>query len=288
MTARLHVLLPVGSLNNPKRSLTLEVFRRAGLELEGYEPGQEYRPVLVNDDASEFSDNDIRFSLSRPWDAPDLLRGGAADIAITGNICVWEYEQSRWSTRTVHVRGTHAENDVIKPTPCTEHLGNLEYGTIDIVTATLQGTKGNSLEEFFTSKRKALCFTEYVNIAKWYFYMHPCYPKLVKAFPEFPPMLFDLGTSLGGNPNFEIHRTHGLTESILGMAPEGSLTVEAVKTGSTMKSYCLKRLGTIERSTTGIYARRGLEKEKHALATSLFTRLERAAREHVLATPLAR
>ena len=133
----LKLLLPKGSL----QAETLEMFQRAGYEVNGYtETDRSYRAAFCND--SEF-----QIKISRPQEIPVYVSMDASyDLGITGQDWVEE---------------TDAEVEEILP---------LAYGDIDILLAVREERDDiNTFEDLMNlSDRDIRISTEYLNIAEKY------------------------------------------------------------------------------------------------------------------------
>ncbi len=133
----LNLLLPKGSL----QSDTLELFQRAGYELNGYtETDRSYRATFRDD-------NEFQIKISRPQEIPVYVgMDDFYDLGITGQDWVEE---------------TDAEVEEILP---------LEYGRMDIVLAVRQERDDlNTFEDLVNlTDRGIRISTEYLNIAEKY------------------------------------------------------------------------------------------------------------------------
>ncbi|MXV85131.1 ATP phosphoribosyltransferase [Candidatus Poribacteria bacterium] len=133
----LKLLLPKGSLQGD----TLEMFQRAGYELNGYtETDRSYRATFRNDNA-------FQIKISRPQEIPVYVgMDDFYDVGITGQDWVEE---------------TDADVEEILP---------LEYGHIDIILAVREERDDiNTFDELVNfSDRDIRISTEYLNIAEKY------------------------------------------------------------------------------------------------------------------------
>ena len=133
----LKLLLPKGSL----QSDTLEMFQRAGYELNGYtETDRSYRATFHND-------NEFQIKISRPQEIPVYVgMDDFYDVGITGQDWVEE---------------TDADVEEILP---------LEYGHIDIILAVREERDDiNTFDDLVNfSDRDIRISTEYLNIAEKY------------------------------------------------------------------------------------------------------------------------
>jgi ATP phosphoribosyltransferase len=133
---QLNILLPKGSLH----AETLEMFQRAGYDVEGYTAtDRSYRAKTVNDPQ-------LNIKISRPQEIPTYVAMGGYDLGITGQDWVEE---------------TDVEVAEILP---------LGYGKMDIILAVLEGrTDIDSFEDIINSaERNIRISTEYLNISEKY------------------------------------------------------------------------------------------------------------------------
>ena len=133
----LNLLLPKGSL----QSETLELFQRAGYELNGYtETDRSYRATFRDD-------NEFQIKISRPQEIPVYVgMDDFYDLGITGQDWVEE-----------------TDSDV-------EEILPLEYGHIDIILAVREEREDvNTFEDLMNlAAGDILISTEYLNIAEKY------------------------------------------------------------------------------------------------------------------------
>ena len=133
---QLNILLPKGSLQGE----TLEMFQRAGYDVEGYtEIDRSYRAKISNDPQ-------LNIKISRPQEIPTYVAMEGYDLGITGQDWVEE---------------TDVEVAEVLP---------LGYGKIDVILAVLEErTDIDSFEDIINSaERNIRISTEYLNISEKY------------------------------------------------------------------------------------------------------------------------
>jgi len=238
--------LPKGSLNNVNRGNTYKLFKDAGYEVRGYEPGNEsYEIDIVNDD-------EIKAFLTRPQSTPVELNRGMVDIAIVGEDWVKEESVSNDSGIT--------------------KIGDLDYGQTRLIVAVPMASSYSSLSEFFrvNKDRKApiLCFTEYPNLTRKHIMENDGYKEV---FGDTVPLVQVRGLVDGDNDMVQIINSDGATEVYI--AKGADLIVDNTQTGSSLKKAGLVELETIIHSSAGLYAGLSCTGEKMEKAKMIFQQL---------------
>ncbi|MBZ9571016.1 ATP phosphoribosyltransferase [Methanobrevibacter sp. TMH8] len=238
--------LPKGSLNNVNRGNTYQLFKDAGYEVRGYEPGNEsYEIDIVNDD-------EIKAFLTRPQSTPVELNRGMVDIAIVGED--WVKEES-------------VSND------CgITKIGDLDYGQTRLIVAVPMDSPYFSLSEFFRLNKDRdtpiLCFTEYPNLTRKHIMENDGYKEL---FGDSVPLVQVRGLVDGENDKVQIINSDGATEVYI--AKGADLIVDNTQTGSSLKKAGLVELETIMHSSAGLYAGINCIDEKMEKAKMIFEQL---------------
>ena len=238
--------LPKGSLNNVNRGNTYQLFKDAGYEVRGYEPGNEsYEIDIVNDD-------EIKAFLTRPQSTPVELNRGMVDIAIVGED--WVKEES-------------VSND------CgITKFGDLDYGQTRLIVAVPMDSPYFSLSEFFRLNKDRdtpiLCFTEYPNLTRKHIMENDGYKEL---FGDSVPLVQVRGLVDGENDKVQIINSDGATEVYI--AKGADLIVDNTQTGSSLKKAGLVELETIMHSSAGLNAGINCIDEKMEKAKMIFEQL---------------
>lgn len=238
--------LPKGSLNNVNRGNTYQLFKDAGYEVRGYEPGNEsYEIDIIND-------NEIKAFLTRPQSTPVELNRGMVDIAIVGEDWVKEESVSNDSGIT--------------------KIGDLDYGQTRLIVAVPMDSPYFSLSEFFRlnkdRKTPILCFTEYPNLTRKHIMENDGYKEL---FGDAVPLVQVRGLVNGDNDMVQIINSDGATEVYI--AKGADLIVDNTQTGSSLKKAGLVELETIMHSSAGLYAGVSCTGEKMEKANMIFEQL---------------
>jgi ATP phosphoribosyltransferase len=238
--------LPKGSLNNVNRGNTYQLFKDAGYEVRGYEPGNEsYEIDIINDD-------EIKAFLTRPQSTPVELNRGMVDIAIVGEDWVKEESVSN-------------EFGIIK-------IGDLDYGQTRLIVAVPNDSPYSSLDEFFRAnknrKTPILCFTEYPNLTRKHIMETDGYKEV---FGDAVPLVQVRGLVDGDNDMVQVINSDGATEVYI--AKGADLIVDNTQTGSSLKKAGLIELETIMHSSAGLYAGVSCTDEKMEKAKMIFEQL---------------
>jgi len=238
--------LPKGSLNNVNRGNTYQLFKDAGYEVRGYEPGNEsYEINIINDD-------EIKAFLTRPQSTPVELNRGMVDIAIVGEDWVKEESVSH-------------EEGITK-------IGDLDYGQTRLIVAVPADSPYFSLSEFFRlnkdRKTPILCFTEYPNLTRKHIMENDGYKEV---FGDSVPLVQVRGLVDGENDMVQIINSDGATEVYI--AKGADLIVDNTQTGSSLKKAGLVELETIMHSSAGLYAGVSCVDEKLEKAKMIFEQL---------------
>ncbi|MDO8658037.1 MAG: ATP phosphoribosyltransferase [Candidatus Levybacteria bacterium] len=247
MEREIRVGLPKGSLNTPGRANTNEVLTNAGYDIRGYEPGRESGRISIANDP------EIRLFLIRPQSAPILLSREMLDIAITGED--WVQEEV--------VNGN--QNGIHK-------IGDMEYGQTRLVIAIPTGSELKSLSDFFTSLRgrekPTLCFTEYLNLTRQKFMQNEIYQAI---FGTEPPLVQIRGLIDGQNRLMQIIHSDGVTEGFVELGAD--IIADNTQSGNTLKSYGLREIEEIMKSSVGLYAGPSCAGWKERKAQEIFEQL---------------
>jgi len=238
--------LPKGSLNNINRGNTYKLFKDAGYEVRGYEPGNEsYEIDIVNDD-------EIKAFLTRPQSTPVELNRGMVDIAIVGEDWVKEESVSN-------------DSGIAK-------IGDLNYGQTRLIVAVPMDSPYSSLTEFFRHNKDRetpiLCFTEYPNLTRNHIMENDGYKEV---FGEDIPLVQVRGLVDGDNDMVQIINSDGATEVYI--AKGADLIVDNTQTGSSLKKAGLVELETIMHSSAGLYAGLSCTGDKMEKAKMIFEQL---------------
>lgn len=238
--------LPKGSLNNVNRGNTYKLFKDAGYEVRGYEPGNEsYGIDIINDE-------EIKAFLTRPQSTPVELNRGMLDIAIVGED--WVEEES------VSHGGSIAK------------IGDLNYGQTRLIVAVPADSPYFSLSEFLRVNKDRdtpiLCFTEYPNLTRKHIMDNDEYKKI---FGDAVPLVQVRGLVDGDNDMVQIINSDGATEVYI--AKGADLIVDNTQTGSSLKKAGLVELETIMHSSAGLYAGVSCTDEKMEKAKMIFGQL---------------
>lgn len=238
--------LPKGSLNNVNRGNTYKLFKDAGYEVRGYEPGNEsYEINIVNDD-------EIKAFLTRPQSTPVELNRGMVDIAIVGED--WVKEES-------------VSNDF-----GITKIGDLDYGQTRLIVAVPMNSPYFSLSEFFRINKDRetpiLCFTEYPNLTRKHIMENDGYKEV---FGDAVPLVQVRGLVDGDNDMVQIINSDGATEVYI--AKGADLIVDNTQTGSSLKKAGLVELETIMHSSAGLYAGVSCNGKKMEKAKMIFEQL---------------
>ncbi|RBQ22550.1 ATP phosphoribosyltransferase [Candidatus Methanobinarius endosymbioticus] len=238
--------LPKGSLNNVNRGNTYKIFKDAGYEINGYEPGNEsYEINIINDD-------EIKAFLTRPQSTPVELNRGMVDIAIVGEDWVEEESVSH-------------EGGITK-------IGDLNYGQTRLIVAVPANSPYFSLCEFFRLNKDRetpiLCFTEYPNLTRKHIMENNGYKEV---FGDSKPLVQVRGLVDGDNDMVQIINSDGATEVYI--AKGADLIVDNTQTGSSLKKAGLVELETIMHSSAGLYAGVSCTGEKMDKAKMIFDHL---------------
>lgn len=238
--------LPKGSLNNVNRGNTYQLFKDAGYEVRGYEPGNEsYEINIANDD-------EIKAFLTRPQSTPVELNRGMVDIAIVGEDWVKEESVSH-------------EGGITK-------IGDLDYAQTRLIVAVPVDSPYFSLSEFFRlnkdRKTPILCFTEYPNLTRKHIMENDGYKEV---FGDSIPLVQVRGLVDGENDMVQIINSDGATEVYI--AKGADLIVDNTQTGSSLKKAGLVELETIMHSSAGLYAGVSCVDEKMEKAKMIFEQL---------------
>lgn len=243
---RIVIGLPKGSLNNINRGNTYKLFKDAGYEVRGYEPGNEsYEIDVINDD-------EIKAFLTRPQSTPVELNRGMVDIAIVGEDWVKEESVSNDSGIT--------------------KIGDLDYGKTRLIVAVPMDSPYFSLSEFFRVNKDRetpiLCFTEYPNLTRKHIMENDGYKEV---FGDAVPLVQVRGLVDGDNDMVQIINSDGATEVYI--AKGADLIVDNTQTGSSLKKAGLVELETIMHSSAGLYAGVSCTDEKMEKAKMIFEQL---------------
>ncbi|KZX16434.1 ATP phosphoribosyltransferase [Methanobrevibacter cuticularis] len=247
--------LPKGSLNNVNRGNTYQLFKDAGYEIRGYEPGNESYEIEV------LNDNEIKAFLTRPQSTPVELTRGMVDIAIVGEDWVKEESVSN-------------DNLITK-------IGDLDYGQTRLIVAVPNESPYSSLTELFRMntgrKTPILCFTEYPNLTRQFIMNNDGYKEI---FGDAVPLVQVRGLVDGDNDMVQIINSDGATEVYI--AKGADLIVDNTQTGSSLKKAGLVELETIMHSSSGLYAGPSCVDKKMDKAKMIFEQLYGAitARKH--------
>lgn len=238
--------LPKGSLNNINRGNTYQLFKDAGYEIRGYEPGNEsYEIDIINDD-------EIKAFLTRPQSTPVELNRGMVDIAIVGED--WVKEES-----------VSGNSGITK-------IGDLDYGQTRLIVAVPMDSPYFSLSEFFRLNKDRenpiLCFTEYPNLTRKHIMENDGYKEV---FGDAIPLVQVRGLVNGDNDMVQIINSDGATEVYI--AKGADLIVDNTQTGSSLKKAGLVELETIMHSSAGLYAGVSCIDEKIDKAKMIFEQL---------------
>ena len=238
--------LPKGSLNNVSRGNTYQLFKDAGYEVRGYEPGNEsYEIDIVNDE-------EIRGFLTRPQSTPVELNRGMVDIAIVGED--WVEEES-----------VSTDTGIIK-------IGDLDYGQARLIVAVPMDSPFFSLSEFFRlnadRETPILCFTEYPNLTRKHIMDNDGYKEV---FGDSTPLVQVRGLVDGDNDMVQIINSDGATEVYISKGAD--LIVDNTQTGNSLKKAGLVELETIMNSSAGLYAGAKCTDEKMEKAKMIFEQL---------------
>ena len=214
----LKLLLPKGSLQGD----TLEMFQRAGYELNGYTAtDRSYRATFRND-------SNIQIKISRPQEIPVYVgMDDFYDVGITGQDWVEE---------------TDADVEEILP---------LEYGHIDIILAIREEQDGiNSFEDLINlADRDIRISTEYLNIAEKFI--------LEKTENKIAPTILTPWKRLNTPGSYQspitLMLSFGATE---GKPPEEADAIIDNSTASrrTMKANALKEIELLRESESTLIA----------------------------------
>jgi len=219
--------LPKGSLNNVSRGNTYQLFKDAGYEVRGYEPGNESYEIDIT------NDNEIKAFLTRPQSTPVELNRGMVDIAIVGED--WVKEES-----------ISGNSGITK-------IGDLDYGKTRLIVAVPRDSSFSSLSEFFLENKNRetpiLCFTEYPNITRRHIMENNGYKEV---FGDSVPLVQVRGLIDGDNEMVQIINSDGATEVYI--AKGADLIVDNTQTGTSLKKAGLIELETIMHSSAGLYA----------------------------------
>ena len=238
--------LPKGSLNNVNRGNTYKLFKDAGYEVRGYEPGNEsYEIDIINDD-------EIKAFLTRPQSTPVELNRGMVDIAIVGED--WVKEES-----------VSSDAGITK-------IGDLDYGQTRLIVAVPNDSPYFSLSEFFRLNKDRetpiLCFTEYPNLTRKFIMENDGYKEV---FGDAVPLVQVRGLVNGDNDMVQVINSDGATEVYI--AKGADLIVDNTQTGSSLKKAGLVELETIMHSSAGLYAGVSCVDEKMEKAKMIFQQL---------------
>jgi ATP phosphoribosyltransferase len=238
--------LPKGSLNNVNRGNTYQLFKDAGYEVRGYEPGNESYEIDIQ------NDEEIKAFLTRPQSTPVELNRGMVDIAIVGEDWVKEESISN-------------NNGLTK-------IGDLDYGQTRLIVAVPVDSPYFSLSEFFRinkdRKTPILCFTEYPNLTRKHIMENEGYKEV---FGDTIPFVQVRGLVDGDNDMVQIINSDGATEVYI--AKGADLIVDNTQTGSSLKKARLVELETIMHSSAGLYAGVSCVGEKMEKAKMIFEQL---------------
>ncbi len=249
--------VPYGSLNHPQRWKTVDYLQRAGLYIEGYEPGERTFYPLFTGDAGKI----LEAVAIRPQRVPQELwaqeegngsRG--ADMAITGSDMADE--------------GTAAGYPI-------EAIGALGYGKVRLYVATLESsvrTVSDLVRKFARGRRQLICASEYTHMTK----------KLLLGDPEYrkrwgetePTMIRDKKVTNARkkpNPMVRVIYSEGTTELNL---PSGfaHMIVDNAQSSRTAKANRLKILQELGTSYARLYVGPHLTPEDSRWDTVLYVR----------------
>ncbi|MBI3050971.1 hypothetical protein HYY74_00775 [Candidatus Woesearchaeota archaeon] len=247
---KLKLALPSGSLNNSTRGNTNELFKTAGYQITGYEPGQEeFSPRIGNDP-------ELELLVDRPRDIPMQIDFGVYDAGILG---LDAYKESGWEGMI-------------------QEVCDLGYGRIRIVSAgpyPKGATTASVMQEYadYKSKpdserqlgpvRETRFPLKSLRVNKMLFRIATEYPLITKEWvdPLSRRIFFGQPAQIQApwNPynldaRLEIAVTTGKTEqkARTGFA---DLIVEATQSGRTLERAGLTVLDEIMTSTARLYAR---------------------------------
>jgi ATP phosphoribosyltransferase len=225
---RFRLGMPKGSLNNPERADTLDVFRRAGYEVFGYESGQESDSQLTI-----ANDKEIQPFLIRPQGSAIELGERMLDAVITGDD--WIKEEA------VNIKDSGVRK-----------IGDLEYGQTRLVVAVPDTTDSNSLSGLFRKlkEREApiRCFTEYINLTKQKFMQDEAYRGI---YGDKSPLIRIRGIVIGTNERVKIINSDGLTEGTIKKGAD--VIVDNTQSGKSLRANHLKEIEEIMISSVGLY-----------------------------------
>lgn len=225
---RLRLGLPKGSLNTPGRADTLDVFRRAGYEVFGYESGKESDAQLTI-----VNDKEIQPFLIRPQSSAVELGERMLDAVITGDDWIQE--------ETINIKDSGVRK-----------IGDLEYGQTRLVIAVPDTTDFSSLSDFFRKLKErenpARCFTEYINLTKQKFMQDEAYQEI---YGNKPPLVRIRGIVIGDNAQVKIINSDGLTEGTIKKGADA--VVDNTQSGNSLRANQLKEIGEIMISSVGLY-----------------------------------
>ena len=251
----LKLLLPKGSL----QAETLEMFQRAGYELNGYtSTDRSYRAIFRND-------SDFQIKISRPQEIPVYVgMDDFYDVGITGQDWVEE---------------TDADVEEILP---------LDYGQIDIILAVREEQKDiRTFEDLINlADRDIRISTEYLNIAEKYI--------LEKTENRIAPTILTPWKRLNTTGSYQspitLMLSFGATE---GKPPEEADAIIDNSTASrrTMKANALKEIERLRESESTLIAnpkalrdswkREKIEELKQTLQKGLRRRRSQALPGHI-------
>jgi ATP phosphoribosyltransferase len=224
MKRKIKLLLPKGSLNTPGRGDTGSLFKQAGYDIIGYEPGKENdRKLAIRNDP------EIEVSLSRPQSAPLELILNMADAAIVGRDWVME------ETNGVGV----------------QQVADLEYGKTSLVFAVPERRTEKNLDEFMAAMplNGIKCFTEYVRTTARKLASTETYKR---RFGDIEPLQRLRGIISGDNEQVKVIMSDGVTEGYINKGAD--IILDNTQTGSTLVAYGLRILEEAGTSSAGLYA----------------------------------